>query len=110
MTHQTCLIGYPPADDNVRNFLTTNETSRKEAESLVRRFLVALFKKTTKFLKEEASQPGLTKLDRIQTFRDFMTKDQLFERAGAKRVEFYNSVIARAREVRRKYFIPFHPL
>jgi hypothetical protein len=110
MTHQTCLIGYPPADDDVRHFLTTKVTAAKEAESRIRCFLIALFNKTAEFLENKASP---TKLDRIQQFRDFMTKDQTLRRAGENRFDFYLRVLARAQEVRRNIsflFILSNPL
>lgn len=110
MTHQTCLIGYPPADSDARHFLTREVTSQLEVESLMRCFLIALFKKAAAQLRKEAGPNG-TKLERIQNFRDFMSKDQKFELAGVNRRTFYKNVIKEADQlVRRKYFYPFHLL
>jgi hypothetical protein len=105
MAHQTCLIGYPPADHQVRQFLTRGGPDEKISHllaiSLVRRFLVALFNKTAEALN------GATKQLRIQNFRNFMSENQTMDSAGRKRLEFYDSVIAQAQGVRCRFVIPF---
>jgi hypothetical protein len=102
MTHQTCLIGYPPADSGARQFLTREVTSPLEVKPLMQCFLIALFKMAAGQLRKEA-RPSGTKIEQIQIFRDFMSKDQKFEIAGVNRRTFYKDVIKEADQlVRRK--------
>ena len=109
MAYQTCLIGYPPADHEVRNFLTkdTRVISHSFAVSLVQHFLLALFNKAKMVLTSR--EMGRTKLDRIQNFRAYMSKDQSMDSTGKNRNEFYDGVIAQARQARCRFFIPFVP-
>ena len=45
MIRQTCLIGYPPADNNVRNYFTEARSSQS-AVVLIQNSLLALFNET----------------------------------------------------------------
>ncbi|KAI9436499.1 hypothetical protein H4582DRAFT_2078772 [Lactarius indigo] len=74
--------GYPPADHKVRNFLTDDHGGPEKM--------------------------GPTKFERIQNFRDFMSKDQSMGSAGKNRNKFYKEVIAKA-SVRRGFFMRFVP-
>ncbi|KAI9430204.1 hypothetical protein H4582DRAFT_1820313, partial [Lactarius indigo] len=96
--------GYPPADHKVRNFLTDGGRviPHSSAKYLMQHFLLALFDKTAVVLKEM----GPTKFERIQNFRDFMSKDQSMGSAGKNRNKFYEEVIAKA-SVRRGFFMRF---
>ncbi|KAI9429233.1 hypothetical protein H4582DRAFT_2089709 [Lactarius indigo] len=88
--------GYPPADHKVRNFLTDGGRviPHSSAKYLMQHFLLMLFDKTTEVLKKM----GPTKFERIQNFRDFMSKDQSMGSAGKNRNKFYKEVIAKASE------------
>lgn len=77
----------------------------------MQRFLLALFEKTSEVLR--VTNMGFTASDRIQNFRDFMSKGQSMYAAGENRNKFYDDVVGRARPVRCSIFIPFvpsHPL
>jgi hypothetical protein len=104
MVHQTCLIGFPPADKNVRNFLTgkTKDNQGLDPAAVVHHFLVALFEQVAKVLP----RMGPTVSEQITHFRDFMSKDQSMASVGNNREHFYNEVVKQAKEVRRRFFTP----
>jgi hypothetical protein len=90
------MIGYPPPDNNVRNFLTRGITTREEVEPLLRQFLIELFRKTAETLKSmDTTDPGTL----ISKFRDHMSKGQRMESVGDARLEFYQDVVDKAEEV-----------
>ncbi|KAH9021391.1 hypothetical protein EDB85DRAFT_1895706 [Lactarius pseudohatsudake] len=97
MVDQTRLIGYPPADREVREFLTRND-SDSSALSLIKHFLLVLFIKT----KEALGCMGFTKSDRIQEFRSYMLKDQSMQSPGKNRTDFYEGVVAQARQFQKR--------
>ncbi|KAI9449302.1 hypothetical protein BJY52DRAFT_1227846 [Lactarius psammicola] len=91
--------GYPPADAQVRHFLTDSQVvSHSSVTSLLQYFLLALFIKT----KEILGDMGRTKSDRIRKFRAYMSKDQSMRSTGKNRTAFYDSV-------RRGFFDLFVP-
>src|SRR5258708_25317217 len=104
MIQQTCLIGYPPADDNVRSYLT-EPRSPQSALVLIQHFLLALFNETKEILKGEGM--GLTASERIVKFREYMSKGQTIGSPGTNRVDFYDRVITDARPVTCSFFISF---
>jgi len=108
MAHQTCVIGYPPADHTVRQFLTGGGRKISDilAMSLIHHFLLALFEETAKTV----TKMGSTKSDRIRNFRYFMSEGQSMDSTGKNRNKFYDEVITRAQQVRRGLFIHFIPL
>ena len=96
---QTCLIGFPPPDDAVRDFLTQdNNIGYEDAKSLVRHFLIALFSRTAETIKRFGNKKD--KASRIRDFRDLMSKDQRMHSPGSVRREFYKEVVAHAQSVR----------
>lgn len=113
---KSCLAGYPPPDDDLRNFLTAcsikvpvdgkNDefTEFKDPECRVGYFLVELFKKTAEMVKVEGM--GNDKASRIRKFREFMSKDQSMDSAGAGRLMFYQDVIRRANKVSCRVSFP----
>ena len=103
MIQQTCLKGFPPADDNVSSYLT-GARSPQSTLVLIKHFLIALFNETKEILKEEGM--GLTPSERIAKFREYMSKGQTMGSPGTNRVEFYDRVITEARRVRCRFFIP----
>lgn len=102
MDHQArlFLVGFPPADVQVRDFLLgvegTLEASAQLAYSRACNFLLALFKKTEETV---ASFNGQTKAERIKEFRKFMSDGQSMRVAGENRRRFYSDVVTRARDV-----------
>ncbi|KAH9015441.1 hypothetical protein EDB83DRAFT_2321310 [Lactarius deliciosus] len=87
--------GYPPADSEVRNFLTRHDGVHS-ALSLMQHFLLALFSRT----KATLERMGSTKSGQIQEFREYMSKDQTMHSSGGNRSDFYDGVIAQARLLR----------
>jgi hypothetical protein len=102
MAHQTRLLGFPPADGQVRDFLSgvgeTPEGSAKLAYSRACNFLLALFTKTKETI---TTLNGCNKAERIKEFREFMSDGQSMRHAGENRQRFYSDVITRARDVCR---------
>lgn len=91
----TCLIGYPPSDHNVRDYLTQGSIEAKEVKRRVETFLSALFKEAAK--KLEGLDDCQCQSTRIRKFREFMSDGQRMDKAGDKRVEFYDDVIKEVR-------------
>ncbi|KAH9019638.1 hypothetical protein EDB85DRAFT_1896565 [Lactarius pseudohatsudake] len=89
--------GYPPADREVWEFLTQND-SDSSALSLIKHFLLALFIKT----KEALGCMGFTKSDQIQEFQSYMSKDQSMQSPGKNRTDFYKGVVAQARQFQKR--------
>jgi hypothetical protein len=97
MAHQTPMIGYPPPDNNVRDFLTKRVYEQCEIVPLIRSFLVELFIKTTEILK---TMMGTSTEERINNFRDHMSRGQKMGSVGNDRLNFYQDVVKSADEVR----------
>ena len=103
MAHQTCLIGYPPSDYDVLAFLTSKPSRGNDnIASIMRCFLIALFKTAATTLKDMGS---ISKSDQIRNFRTIMSKEQTMKSAGLQRLMFHESVVKEAQNVRRKYLI-----
>jgi hypothetical protein len=83
MTHQARLLGFPPADGEVRDFLLSVtdalEVSADSAYSRACNLFLALFNKTEETI---ASFNGRTKAERIKEFRTFMSDGQSMRVAG----------------------------
>jgi len=94
MADQTHLIGYPPANPEVHDFLTSSGQviSHSLAISLVQHFLLALFNKT----KEAIGCMGTTKSSQIQEFWNYMSQGQSMHSTGKNRSDFYKGVLALA--------------
>jgi hypothetical protein len=99
MVFYTRHLGFPPADDAVRNFLTPCDTEEMQGQFYSRacHFLLSLFKHTKNKI---ISLGGNNRKDRIMRFREYMTKGQTFGRVGNDRRIFYNAVVADAQKVR----------
>jgi hypothetical protein len=95
MAHQSSMIGYPPPDVNVRDFLTKRVYAVPEIAALLRHFLVALFDKTA----ETLGTMGTDTSERIKKFRDHMSRGQKMESVGGDRFNFYQDVVKKAEEV-----------
>ena len=108
MAHQTCSIGYPPADHTVCQFLMGGDQKILDtlAMSLIHHFLLALFKVATKTV----ANMGSTKLNQIQNFQHFMLEGQSMNSTGESRNKFYDEVIAQAQQVHCRLLIHFIPL
>jgi hypothetical protein len=105
---QTCLIGFPPSDDAVRDFITGgNNIGYEDAKSLAQHFLIALFIKTAETIKRFGNEKD--KATRIRDFRHFMSKDQRMHSVGSARREFYKGVVAHAQSVRNICVFPLFP-
>ena len=113
-TYQTHLLGFPPPDDEVRNFLTSNQCyDDKEIKdsSYIQacRFLRALFETTVKTL-EDMDVPGEAdrtpsegstsdRANLIIAFRNFMSEGQIMDSTGPKRRKYYHTVVSAASQV-----------
>ncbi len=108
MALQTCLIGFPPADHTVCDFLTVDnqQISHHEAVAHIRHFLVTLFTNTVDVLARKSM--GSTKTDRITNFQAFMSKDQSMKSTGEGRHQFYEKVTNNCKVVRCRFFGSFH--
>ncbi|KAH9030051.1 hypothetical protein EDB85DRAFT_1891783 [Lactarius pseudohatsudake] len=98
--------GFPPADDGVREFLTSNQEyqgkSRSES-SFIRAhyFLKALFCVTAETITKldadyTPSEGGAKRTYRIDKFREFMSNGQTMGSSGIQRVNFYGEVVDKA--------------
>ncbi|KAI9445343.1 hypothetical protein H4582DRAFT_910849 [Lactarius indigo] len=98
--------GFPPADDEVRDFLTSSRVYKNNnmGESSYMRacyFLEALFciaaETITKIDAHYTPSEGNTKRTyRIKRFREIMSEGQIMGSSGLRRVEFYHDVVNRA--------------
>ena len=97
----TRLLGFPPADVNVRVFLTEYESHDPEMQqksySRACHFLLSLFDRTKDLVVELGAN---NKKGRIVKFREYMSEEQTFAVVGDKRREFYDDVVKRAQKVR----------
>jgi hypothetical protein len=96
MACQTHLLGFPPADHNVRKFLSSVESNPEISFSRACHFLKALFCTTTMTIKDL----GTSRANRIEQFRAHMSKGQSMDKTGTERRDFYEKVILMAMEVR----------
>jgi hypothetical protein len=103
MAHQTCLIGFPPADHAVHDFLTlTPSGGIDNIVFIMRHFLIALFKQAMDTIKKMGP---ISASDQILDFRTCMSKAQTMLGPGEDRNQFYDHVVTEARTVCPKYFI-----
>ena len=97
----THLLGFPPADVNVRVFLMEYKRHDPEMQqksySRACHFLLSLFDRTKDLVVELGAN---NKKDRIVKFREYMSEKQTFAVVGDKRREFYDDVVKRAQKVR----------
>jgi hypothetical protein len=84
------LSGFPPADDDVRNFLTA-DGSQVDAYDRVCAFLEALFEHTATTIREEFEDVDDAELP--SRFRTRMTEGQTFQNHNSFRKAFYREVI-----------------
>ncbi|KAH8991830.1 hypothetical protein EDB83DRAFT_2534946 [Lactarius deliciosus] len=97
--------GFPPADDEVREFLTNNQEyqGRNISESSYMRahyFLKALFCVTVETIAklDAPSEGGAKRTYHIDKFRIFMSYGQSMGSSGIQRVNFYHEVVDKAKE------------
>ena len=113
-TYQTHLLGFPPPDDEVRDFLTSNqcydEEEIKDSSYIrARRFLKALFETTVTTLADlgvpdevdrTPSEGGASDRANVMTaFRIFMSEGQIMGSSGPKRRKYYHNVVSAASQV-----------
>ncbi|KAI9448548.1 hypothetical protein H4582DRAFT_2051978 [Lactarius indigo] len=100
--------GFPPADDGVRDFLTSNQDyqGKSRSESSYMRahyFLNALFCVTAETITKldadyTPSKGGAKRTYHINKFRKFMSNGQTMGSSGFQRVNFYREVVDKAKE------------
>ena len=90
------LLGFSPADDDVRNFLTT-DGSQVDAYDRVCAFLEALFEHTATTIREEFGDVDDAELP--SRFRTRMTEGQTFQNPNSFRKAFYREVIQNANKI-----------
>jgi len=114
MVCQTIPLGFPPPDNDVRDFLMVVERSSKDpyeaSSSRARCFIKALFRTTIATINafEEAGHTPIegsasTTANCIQKFRAFMSEGQTIHSSGPQRSEFYREVVKMAKEVCRDF-------
>ena len=109
MACQTRLLGFPPAEDDVHEFLSSVESNPEISFSRARHILKALFCTTTTTIKDL----GASRANRIEQFRAHMSKGQSIDKTGEERRKFYKDVILMATAVCRTSLmslILFEPL
>jgi hypothetical protein len=114
MTCQTRLLGFPPADHDVRDFLTSIDPNNPEMDQIsfsrARHFLKALFCITERTIKELGGGDGACEREnRAHQFRTYMSDGQSMASSGRQRKEFYQEVIGMAKTVRRSSLMSFNP-
>jgi hypothetical protein len=115
MTCQTRLLGFPPADHDVRDFLTSIDSDNPEMDKIsfsrARHFLKALFVITKRTIIEELGDGdgACERENRIHQFRTYMSDEQSMDTSGSKRKSFYHDVINMAKTVRRTTLMSFNP-
>ncbi|KAH9063738.1 hypothetical protein EDB83DRAFT_801916 [Lactarius deliciosus] len=100
--------GFPPADDEVREFLTSNQVyqGKSKSESSYMRmqyFLKALFCVTAETITKLdvdyiPSEGSAKRTYHIDKFRIFMSYGQSMGSSGIQRVNFYHEVVDKAKE------------
>ena len=111
-----CLtaLGFPPADDELRNFLTRESTRGKSYDQACA-FLEALFQHTATILRQLHPQPQSVP-EAAQRFRKLMTEGQnMLTGHNRYRRGFYKQVVHHAGEllnksVRRASHLLSHPV
>jgi hypothetical protein len=102
-------LGYPPPDEKVRDFLTPFEQPHKDMEkrsyNRACNFLCSMLIHTKKKIEELGGESK----DRIERFREFMSKGQTYHSVGDNRKKFYHEVVNQAEEVRRILVVNLHP-
>ncbi len=101
------LSGFPPADDDVRNFLTA-VGSQVDAYDRVCAFLDALFEHTAATIREEFGDVDDAELP--SRFRTRMTEGQTFQNPNPFQKAFYREVIQNANKkfVAGQVLLPVH--
>ena len=110
MLFRSQCIGFPPADHDVRDFLTVND-SRVTVHARVCAFLEALFDETAKLvLGQSGVMPKPRALAGLylcedpqqlaEKFREYMNDGVSMVSHGDFRRSFYKTVVRRAKEVR----------
>ena len=92
------LSGYPPADDALRDYLTT-VASKNEAFDRADMFFEALFQHTLRTLQQEYE--GLNYSEVASEFRKRMTQGQTMKSHNQYHKSFYNEVICKASQLKR---------
>ena len=87
------LSGFPPADNDVRNFLTA-DGNQVDAYDRVCAFLEALFERTAATIREDFGDVDDAEL--ASRFRTRMTEGQTFQNPNSFRKTFYREVIQNA--------------
>ena len=99
------FLGYPPADVSVRDFLTASN-SAGDAYICSLWFLITLFARTTRVIKEDlkdAPDPST----RVTKFREFMADGQTKHRVGENRRKFYQEIVNEVENVSCIYGLNF---
>jgi hypothetical protein len=97
------IPGYPPADHEVRNFLTAGGSQTTVYQRMCA-FLEALFEHTTHIITTQFSHCRLD--DLASQFREAMTEGQTFRFTNDFRRNFYDDVIEKAEEKFRAAKVP----
>lgn len=93
-----CLLGYPPADDKLRDYLMA-VASKNEAFDQAATFFEALFRHTLKTLQRDYK--GLDYTEVAMEFRKRMTQGQTMKSHNQYHREFYDEVIRVASQLKR---------
>jgi hypothetical protein len=92
------LLGYPPADNTLRDYLTT-VASKNEAFDHADTFFEALFQHTLQTLQQDYT--GLSYSKVASEFRKQMTQGQTMKSHNQYHIQFYDEVIREASRLRR---------
>lgn len=99
------MTGFPPPDDDVREFLMGAHTAKQSLER-AHTLLVAIGQMVSEWLttywKENAMSPSMTAV--AESFRTFMTKDMTLAGHNSGRKNMYQKAVKRAEKVNE------HPL
>ena len=93
------IPGYPPADHDLRDFLTA-DLSRFKVYDRVCAFLEALFDNTAEIIEDEFY--NVDPEDLASEFRRKMTEGQTYRSVNDFRKTFYDNVIMKARVIEEK--------
>ena len=100
MSWQTCLLGYPPPDNKVCDFLSRIVPKENYLDKSYQRalsFLHALISITTKTISDIHDTPNTP--DLAEKFREYMSEGQSMSSSGPNRSGFYERVIQEAAKV-----------
>lgn len=100
---QVFHIGFPPADEAARCFLTEPSSDPAAPLKRAQAFLIALFLITADVLRGVGAHMVPEVLDKLETdalkFRSLMTKGQSFIETNVFRRNFFQRVVVQAKEV-----------